>query len=134
MEKLFASFFVSLFAYQLKAEHKMTDDKRASTPADIDELLAVAHAESRALIEAQSQTNKRYEAEWKSFTNWVKSSPAINKQSDGKFLTRINVDLYFQQVVRFRKGTKNTVRTAVSALQWFADYREHVSFLLKVQW
>ena len=126
MEKLFASFFVSLFAYQLKAEHKMTDDKRASTPADIDELLAVAHAESRALIEAQSQTNKRYEAEWKSFTNWVKSSPAINKQSDGKFLTRINVDLYFQQVVRFRKGTKNTVRTAVSALQWFADYREHV--------
>ena len=104
----------------------MTDDKRASTPAAIDELLAAAHAESRALIEANSQTNKRYEAEWKSFTNWVLSCPAINKESDEYFLTRINVDLYFQQVVRFRKGTKNTVRTAVSALQWFADYREHV--------
>ena len=74
----------------------MTDDKRASTPADIDEL-ASAHAESRALIEAKSQTNKRYEAEWKSFTNWVLSCPAINKDSNDKFLTRINVDLYFQQ-------------------------------------
>ena len=99
-----------------------------STSANIEELLAVAHAESRTLIEAKSQTNKRYEAEWKSFTNWVLSCPAIppRKGADEKFLTRINVDLYFQQVVRFRKGTKNTVRTAVSALQWFADNREHV--------
>lgn len=88
----------------------------AASRADVEELLAVAHAENRALIEAQSQTNKRYLAEWKSFTNWVISSPATSREADEKFLNRTNVDLYFQQVVRFRNGTKNSVRTAVNAL------------------
>jgi hypothetical protein len=90
-----------------------------------DTILAEATATNNAIIVVVSKTNKTYERHWRKYIAWVKSQPELGTVS-APFLTRQNVDSYFARVVVNLVGNQNSTRTSVSALQWFANNREHV--------
>jgi hypothetical protein len=91
-------------------------------PGDI---LAAALARNNAFLQETANTNPTYKRLWKKYMTWVMSQPELATVS-APFLTRDNVDSYFAREVVNGVGNQNTVRTTVSALQWFADNREHV--------
>jgi hypothetical protein len=83
--------------------------------------------ESAADVIAHSTPNSKYASEWKKYKKWITQSTAVATPVDGqKWLTKNNLDVYFEQQVRLRLGNKNSTRTVMNALQWFADYQEHV--------
>ena len=62
---------------------------------------------------------------------WVKEQPELATPM-APYINRDTIDHYFERVVVHHKGTRNTVRRIVSALQWFANYHEHVGLQFKV--
>jgi hypothetical protein len=71
-----------------------------------------------------------YEREWRNFKRWVDDMRRTDEiQEEEKYLTRLNVDLYFQQVIAV-KGTiePKTVRRVVAALQCMARREEGLLF------
>lgn len=71
------------------------------------------------------KVDKTYDFEIKKYKQWVDGQRAANALTDGKYLTRNNVDLYFVEVQSDRLVTVNTGRRVVSALQHFADTVEY---------
>jgi hypothetical protein len=71
-------------------------------------------------------TNDAYKSEWKRYREFVDESIAEEKlQPEEKYLTRDSVDFYFGEKVAHREVVPDSARRVASALQWFADHREH---------
>jgi hypothetical protein len=72
--------------------------------------------------------DKTYVREWKKYTQWVEINRAnfIIPAGD-KFITRVNIDLYFSHVVAHRHDVlPTTARRALCALQVYADDVEYI--------
>ena len=81
---------------------------------------------ANAQVVSQKTTSDVYTSEWKRFKTFVDESRAAEKLQLGeKYLTRENVDFYFAEKVAYREIVPDSARRVVSALQWFADNREH---------
>jgi hypothetical protein len=68
-----------------------------------------------------------YAAEYKAFKKWVFAN-TVDLQLDGKdgrWITRITVDAYFQHEVVTRQVERASARRIVSGLQWFVHHREY---------
>jgi Centromere DNA-binding protein complex CBF3 subunit, domain 2 len=106
------------------------------TAAEVDEVIVTTeadvaqrtreHAVANALRVSTDQVDTSYKREWKNFKHWVAEKVVSGSlPSAGKFLTRTNVDAYFNEVVVNRKIAPGTARRVVSALQLFADREEY---------
>lgn len=81
---------------------------------------------ANAQVVHEKVTNDVYKSEWKRYRDFVEKSRAEGKLQPGeKYLTRDNVDFYFGEKVAYREVVADSARRVVSALQWFADHREH---------
>ena len=81
---------------------------------------------ANAQVVHEKVTNDVYKSEWKRYREFVDKSRAEGKLQPGeKYLTRDNVDFYFGEKVAYREVVADSARRVVSALQWFADHREH---------
>jgi Centromere DNA-binding protein complex CBF3 subunit, domain 2 len=85
-------------------------------------------AVANALSAPANQADPSYEREWKKYKQYVAEN-VISGQlvSGGKFLTRTNVDAYFNEIIVNRTFAPASARRVVSALQWFADREEHAN-------
>ena len=93
------------------------------------ELQAEALEKSIKTLLEQPLPDTTYVNEWKLYQSWVvinrdahNLDPAVGR---AKHITRKNVDAYYLHVVVDKDGNKNTANRVCSALQWFANYREH---------
>jgi len=96
---------------------------------DEEATLAILHRETAANVQSDNSTvDKTYIGEWNRYKKWVKQKREAKVLPDGpKFLTRVGVDLYFQQEVARRYSVMPaTARRAVSALQKLADKVEYI--------
>jgi hypothetical protein len=78
-------------------------------------------------IRNSTKCDPTYRSKWNAYTKWVDAERAAGRLVAGAYyLTRENVDRYFLAVVVDMTAGKASVRKEVSALQWFANNREHV--------
>jgi hypothetical protein len=70
--------------------------------------------------------NRKYQTIWRRFKEFVDEERLHGRLPDGQFyLTRQNVDEYFQKVVAHVVHEPNTAKAYRPALQWYADNVEH---------
>ena len=90
---------------------------------------SLATATARSVAE-QQQCDKTYTHAWKSFTSFVDSKRSTYELPPGDiYLTRINVDLFFLEVVANKTCSPSSCCRFVSGLQWFSTHKEHVEAL-----
>jgi hypothetical protein len=89
-------------------------------------IAAATRANVHSTVNLNKKPNESYESEWKQFQAFVDERRAESKLPPGeKYLTRDNVDLYAGEKVVYREVTPDSARRVISALQWYADHREH---------
>ena len=75
----------------------------------------------RNLLQA-TPNNRKYVTTWRRFTDFVNEERMNGRlPPDDKYLTRQNVDEFFQKVVAHIKHEPNTAKANRPALQWYAD-------------
>jgi hypothetical protein len=89
------------------------------------ELLRIAANANEAVINRRT-VDGSYERKWRNFKKWVDDMRRTDKINEGdKYLTRLNVDLYFQQVIALKENIEpKTARRVVAALQCMARREE----------
>ena len=99
-----------------------------ATAPTADSVAAMARQHATHNVASNRQSNDRsYEAEWKNFMNWVNMMRENNDVPPGtKYLTRENVDLYFQTEVVARIIQPTGARRIVSSLQRMANDIEYI--------
>jgi hypothetical protein len=87
--------------------------------------LRIAAQANEAIINRRT-VDGSYEREWKVFRKWVHQMRLTEELPAGAvYLTRLNVDLYFQQVVALKENVEpKTARRVVAALQCMARREE----------
>jgi hypothetical protein len=92
------------------------------TTPSIPRSAALARHHARNNAEAAAVTHNRpYENGWTRYKRWVTQLRNQNSIPVGmKYITRENIDLYFQQQVTLREVQPTTTRRVVSALQKIA--------------
>ena len=93
--------------------------------ADRDAVLTAQRRVNLEVIRDNTKCATSYTQEYTRFTKFVDQEAEL-QTTEGRHLTRTNVDYYFTFVVAKRKGVRNTIRRAVSALQWYANKREYI--------
>jgi Centromere DNA-binding protein complex CBF3 subunit, domain 2 len=86
--------------------------------------LAVANARR---VPGNKRADDTYKREWKNYKAWVSVKISLNLlvPSGTRFLTRTNVDAYFNEVVVNKTVQAATARRVVCALQYYADREEY---------
>ena len=70
--------------------------------------------------------NATYESEWKKYKDWVDENvDEEGLDSPKPYLTRFNVDMYFQLEVVNRAGARNHINRVKNALEWYAANQEY---------
>jgi hypothetical protein len=89
------------------------------------EALRIAAHANEAVI-TRRNVDGSYEREWKNFRKWIDDMRRTEKLPVGDaYLTRLNVDLYFQQVIALKENIEpKTARRVVAALQCMARREE----------
>jgi hypothetical protein len=87
--------------------------------------LRVAAQANEAII-IRRGVDGSYSREWKNYKKWVDDMRlAVQLPAGGPYLSRLNVDLYFQQVVALKENVEpKTARRVVAALQCMARREE----------
>jgi hypothetical protein len=95
-------------------------------------------SEMQQLLDAGA-ADSTYEREWSKYKKWVEDNyddediglefemdPPPGEEYGGRcYLTRANLDAYFQNVVVHRKGNKETIKRIEQSLKFFALYKEN---------
>jgi hypothetical protein len=112
-------------------EEEEEDSENSSEVAEEQgtEALRIAAQANEAVINRRN-VDGSYEREWRKFTKWVDDMRRTDEIDDGdKYLTRLNVDLYFQQVIALKENIEpKTARRVVAALQCMARREEGLQF------
>jgi hypothetical protein len=89
------------------------------------EALRIAAHANEAVINRRN-VDGSYEREWKNYRKWVDEMRRTDELPGGEvYLTRLNVDLYFQQVIALKENIEpKTARRVVAALQCLARREE----------
>lgn len=100
------------------------DHKTMSSPNTTIARLAAAQSRNAATTAELSEPTGAYANEYDRFIAWVDEHGVV--EEDGKYITRLNVDLYFTEHVAFyRTGTSGTIKRIVQGLQWFSSKKEN---------
>ena len=112
--------------HQIHADQqKREKHEKMQADADLQAVLQNQQAVNHATIMDMTSCDKSYTSEYKRFSDWVKTQPAL-ATAVAPFLTRRNVDHYFTRVISCRNGCPNSMGRIVNALDWYAKHREHV--------
>jgi hypothetical protein len=105
------------------------DDSSGSDEEQDAEALRIAAQANKAVINRRT-VDGSYEREWKNFKRWVDNMRRTHEIQEGeKYLTRLNVDLYFQQMIALKDTIEpKTARRVVAALQCMARQEEGLRF------
>jgi hypothetical protein len=112
--------------YQDKDEETSDDDGESKSEEEQGaEVLRIAAHANEAVI-TRCNVDGSYECEWKNFRKWVDEMRRTDKLPGGKeYLTRLNVNLYFQQVIALKENIEpKTARQVVAALQCLVRQEE----------
>lgn len=99
---------------------------RNVTPCDNrSQRLDEARQQNAATIQGE-ECNENYLNEWKKFKDWVDENLDVEElDQPSPYLTRFNVDMYFQLEVVNRTGARNHINRIKNALEWYAKYHEY---------
>jgi hypothetical protein len=77
------------------------------------------------ILHAATKCDKTYVGKFKHYCRWVNGEREAGQiaSDQSTYITRTNVDLYFNAVVVKFTTAPKTVHKSVVALQWFADDR-----------
>ena len=83
-----------------------------------------------ATILQTAKPTKVYEEEYKRYVKWILEN-GYNADSEGRYLTRDNINSYYQlHVATTRVGNRGTLTRIGNALQWFCNNRYCIRSLL----
>ena len=101
-----------------------TDDDGNPEAHVANDILETARLANEEYVRANKKVDTTYRREVGKFIAWVMQQPEL-QTTQPPFITRQNVDHYFERVVTKRTAQPRTVRRVVSALQNHADNYEH---------
>jgi hypothetical protein len=95
----------------------------------------VLHRQTVEILRAATKCDKTYVGKFKHYCRWIDGEREAGRIAADQptYISRTNVDLYFHAVVVKFTTAPKTVRKSLVALQWYADYREHVGQKFKVE-
>jgi hypothetical protein len=95
----------------------------------------VLHRGTVEILRAATKCDKTYVGKFKHYCRWVDEERTAGRIPSDQltYISRTNVDSYFHAVVVKFTTAPKTVRKSLVALQWYADYREHVGKKFKVE-
>jgi hypothetical protein len=121
---------------RVKDDHNHKHDEETDNDDDNDNAYNSDEEQGAEALQITAQTNEAvinrrkvdesYECKRRSFKKWVGDMRQRDRIQEGeKYLTRLNVDLYFQQVITLKDNIEpKTARCVVAALQCIARQDE----------
>lgn len=101
--------------------------RRTANRANVETVAAARAGTDAAVLEIQEKYD--YQLQYKRFKAFVDESNELS--SIHGYLTRENIDAFFDSDVRHRRNGKSAMQKIIPALQWYSDYREHVGAAVK---
>jgi hypothetical protein len=106
----------------------MSEPNEETTPNRRGTQLEEAIQQNAATLNGE-ECSTAYKSEWKRYKEWVDESieEGLDLDEPSPYLTRYNVDMYFQLEVVNRGCAMNQVNRIKWALEWFARHQEYSS-------
>jgi hypothetical protein len=95
----------------------------------------VMHKRTVDLLRASTKCDRTYSGKYNHFCRWVDAERVGGRipSDQPTYITRMNVDKYFHEVVVNMTTTPKTVRKSIVALKWYADNKEHIGEKFSVE-